>query len=98
MDTIIDIIENIVQVVADVIEALVTKGKGTKDVLTLKSEINTCESLINRSYSAIGRKYYEMHKDGDFDPEFEKQMREITNARLAIEDLNKRIEDIKSNS
>lgn len=98
MDTIIDIIENIVQVIADVIEALVTKSKGTKDVLTLKSEINTCESLINRSYSAIGRKYYEMHKDGDFDPQFEKQMKEITNSMNAIEDLNNRIENIKSNS
>lgn len=95
MDTIFDTIINFF---VEAIEMIVTKGKGTKDTLSLKSEINTCESLINRSYSAIGRKYYEMHKDGDFDPEFEKQMKEIANSKKAIEDLKNRIEDIKSNS
>jgi hypothetical protein len=37
-----------------------------------------------------------MHKDGEFDPEFEKQFREITNASKAIEDLKGTLEDIKN--
>lgn len=75
------------------------KGKAAKDVLALKGQISTCEDLIRRDYSTIGRKYFEMYADdiSKANPEFARHMSEIENAKKAIKDLEARIEDIKSN-
>jgi len=75
------------------------KGKAAKDVLAIKGQISTCEDLIRRDFSTIGRKYYEMYANNpeSVNPEFARQMTEITNAKKAIKDLEARIEDIKSN-
>ena len=75
---------------------LMKKGKKTKEIINIKSEISTCESVITRAYSAIGRKYYAMFAEGGFDPEFEKQMKDIKNAMNAIKELEEKIEDIKA--
>ena len=91
-----DLVEKVVDFIGELIEKFTKKKNDTLDSLELRSEIKTCENLVNRSYMAIGRKYYEMHKDGDFDPEFEKQFKEITNASKAIEDLKSTLEDIKN--
>ena len=96
MNTFWEVVEKIVNFISEFIAGSVKKGNDVRDTLEIKSEIKTCEGLINRSYMAIGRKYYEMHKDGDFDPEFEKQFKEITNASKAIEDLKGTLEDIKN--
>lgn len=75
------------------------KGKAAKDILSIKGQISTCEDLIRRDFSTIGRKYYEMYANDmeNANPEFARQMNEITNAKKAIKDLEARIEDIKSN-
>jgi len=91
-----EMVEKIVDFISELVAKCVKKGNDAKDAFEVKSEIKTCESLINRSYMAIGRKYYEMYKDGGFDPEFEKQFKEITNAGKAIEDLKGNLEDIKN--
>ena len=91
-----EMIEKVVDFISELISKFVKKSNDARDAFEVKSEIKTCESLVNRSYMAIGRKYYEMHKDGDFDPEFEKQFKEITNASRAIEDLKGTLEDIKN--
>lgn len=75
----------------------VSKGKAAGDIIKLKSEINSCEGVINRSYSAIGRKYYEMYADGGYDTVFDKQMVDIKNAKKAIKELEDQLEDIKAN-
>ena len=96
MNTFWEVVEKIVNFISEFITGSVKKGNDVKDTLEIKSEIKTCEGLINRSYMAIGRKYYEMHKDGDFNPEFDKQFKEITNAKRAIGELEDAIEDIKN--
>lgn len=75
----------------------ISKGKSTKELLSVKGEISTCENVLNRSYAAIGRKYYEMYEEGGFDEEFKKQMNDIKNAKKAISELEARLEDIKAN-
>ena len=74
------------------------KGRKAKEIFDIKSEISTCESVITRSYVAIGRKYYAMFAEGGFDPEFEKQMKDIKNAMKAIKDLEEKIDDIKADN
>ena len=37
-----------------------------------------------------------MFAEGGFDPEFEKQMKDIKNAMKAIKDLEEKIDDIKA--
>ena len=75
----------------------ISKGKTTKEVLSLKGEISTCENVINRSYTALGRKYYEMYADGEYNEEFKKQMNDIANAKKAKKELEAKLEDIKAN-
>lgn len=91
-----EIVEKFINFIGELVERFTKKKNDTLDALEVRSEIKTCENLVNRSYMAIGRKYYEMHKDGEFDPEFEKQFREIANASKAIEDLKGTLEDIKN--
>ena len=79
-----------------VMNKLFKKGRKAKEIFDINSEISTCESVINRSYVAIGRKYYAMFAEGGFDPEFEKQMKDIKNAMKAIKDLEEKIDDIKA--
>ena len=79
-----------------VMNKLFKKGRKAKEIFDIKSEISTCESVINRSYVAIGRKYYAMFAEGGFDPEFEKQTKDIKNAMKAIKDLEEKIDDIKA--
>ena len=75
---------------------LFKKGRKAKEIFGIKSEISTCESVISRAYTAIGRKYYAMFTEGGYDPEFEKQMKDIKNAMKAIKDLEEKIDDIKA--
>ncbi len=77
-------------------QKFVRKGKRTKELFDVKAEIGTCENVITRSYTAIGRKYYSMFADGGYDPEFDKQMKDIANAMKAIKELENKLEDIRS--
>ncbi len=79
-------------------EKALTKGRAAKDILSLKGQISSCEDVINRSYSALGRKYFEKFKDNNEDPDFSKFIKDILNAENAIKELEGKIEDIKSNS
>ncbi len=82
--------------ISDVSAKAISKGKAAKEVVTLKAELNTCEDMIKRSYLNIGRKFYELNAGKEVDPEFEKSMKEIENAKKAIEELNIKIADIKA--
>lgn len=92
-----DFLETIVDFVINLVTDFAGEAATKKNKLALKSEIKTCERLINRSYCAIGRKYYEKYVNGGADAEFEKQMKEIKNAKAAIADLEGKLEDIKNN-
>lgn len=94
-----DVISEIINVIADFFgEKLVNKGIAAKDTLKIKGQIASCENVINRSYSAIGRKYFEKHSLEDCDEAFAKEMKDIANAKEAMKELKGKLEDIKNNS
>lgn len=82
-------------------DAISTKGKEAADkakelaeIASLRSQISTCEEVIKKKYSEIGRLYYEQYADVP-DAPFEKQCRAIKNAKDGVEDLQRKIKEIK---
>lgn len=73
------------------------KGKDTKDILSLKMEIKTCEDVISKSYSNLGKKYFELFSETGNNEELDKFVTEIKNAQNAIKDLESKIEALKNN-
>ena len=81
----------------DITGKLISKGKTTADVISIKGEISTCDNVINRSYAALGRKYYEMYAEGGYDETFAKQFNDIKNAKKAKKELEEKLADAKAN-
>ncbi len=75
-------------------QAAVDKAKEMAEIIRLKSQISTCEEVLKKNYMEIGRIYYENF--GNCPEEmFEKQCRNIANARNGIGELEKQIKEIK---
>lgn len=70
------------------------KAKNLTDIASLKGQIVSYENALSRNYKELGRVYYEAHKD-DFEKEFPDQMEAVENAERMIEDLEKRIGELK---
>ncbi|MBE5883635.1 MAG: hypothetical protein E7291_04375 [Lachnospiraceae bacterium] len=70
------------------------KAKEIAEIANLKSQISTCEEVIKKNYMEIGKIYFEMYGDMAEEP-FAKQCRSIHNAKNGVEDLQKKIKDIK---
>ena len=70
------------------------KAKELADIAALKSQINTCEEVIKKNYMEIGKMYYEQYGNMPEEP-FEKQCRAISNAQNGVEELQKKIREIK---
>ena len=70
------------------------KAKETAEIVSLKSQISTCEEVIKKNYLEIGKKYFEQYADM---PEegFEKQCTAIKNAQNGIKELQKQIDELK---
>jgi hypothetical protein len=75
-------------------QVVVDKAKEVAEVVSLKSQIGTCEEVIRKNYAEIGKIYYENFGDN---PEelFEKQCRAIKNAKIGAEELQEKIKEIK---
>lgn len=70
------------------------KAKETAEIVSLKNQIATCEEVIRKNYTEIGKLYYERYHEEP--KEFlEKQCRAIENAQKGIEELHRKIEEIK---
>ncbi len=69
------------------------KAKETAEIVSLKNQIATCEEVIKKNYTEIGKLYYEKHS-GDSEL-FEKQCKAIENAKRGVAELRKRIDEIK---
>lgn len=70
------------------------KAKETAEIVSLKSQIATCEEVLKKNYLEIGKKYFEQY--GDMPEEsFEKQCTAIQNAQNGIRELHKRIDELK---
>ena len=70
------------------------KAKELAEITKLKGQISDCEDVIKKNYMEIGRLFMEQYKDAD-DAPFEKQRNAILNAQAGIDDLNKKIREIK---
>lgn len=70
------------------------KAKELAEIANLRSQIATCEEVIKKNYMEIGKLYYELY--GDMSEEsFAKQCRAISNARRGVDELQKRINEVK---
>ena len=86
-------------------EALTTKGKEAAEaakrvaeIANLKGQISGIETEIKKNYRKIGEAYYEAYKDSEVVCEFEEQVQSIRDAKRAVEELEKRIRDLKADS
>ena len=82
--------------------AIAEKGKEAADrtrilaeIVSLKSQIATCEEVARKNYLELGKLYYEEHCD-DENALYEKQLKAITNARKGAEDIRAKIEELKN--
>lgn len=89
-----DIIEKIGDTITIKGKEAAEKAKDVAEIVSLKSQIATCEDIMKKNYMEIGRIYYEQY--GDMAEEiFAKQCRSIKNARNGVEQLQKKIKEIK---
>lgn len=70
------------------------KAKDTAEILSLKSQISTCEEVIKKNYLEIGRLFYEQYGENP-DAPFEKQRNAIKNARVGVSELQAKIDQLK---
>lgn len=70
------------------------KAKELAEIANLRSQIRTCEEVVKKNYTEIGKRYYELHGSAP-EEEYEEQCRAIQNAQAAITDLEERIKEVK---
>lgn len=70
------------------------KARELTETAKLKSRISTCEEVIKKNYLEIGRLYFEMYGDRP-EATFEKQCRNIANARKGVQELQAKIDERK---
>ena len=70
------------------------KAKDMAEIAGLRSQINTCEEVIRKNYTEIGRLYYEQSGEAEYN-DFPEQCLAITNARSGIRALEEKIREIK---
>ncbi len=82
-------------------ETIMTKGQQAVDkakelatIASLKSQIASCEEVIQKNYAEIGRLYYKENGSAEENP-YAKQCKAIENAKKGIEDLERKIRETK---
>jgi len=70
------------------------KAKEIAEIASLRNQISACEEVIRKNYLEIGKLYMEQYKD-DPDAPYEKQRKAILNAQAGVEDLQRKIREIK---
>ncbi|MDE6015120.1 MAG: hypothetical protein K2H41_05470 [Acetatifactor sp.] len=89
-----DLFEKIGDTIATKGKEVSGKAKDMAEIASLKSQIATCEEVIKKNYLEIGRLFMEQYKDAEDTP-FEKQRTAILNAQAGVEDLQRKIRQIK---
>ena len=90
-----DFIEKLGDTITSKGKAAAGKARNQAEILSLRSQISTCEEVIRKNYQEIGKLFYEMHGE-DPDNPFEKQCTAVKNAESGIEELQKKIDCLKS--
>ena len=89
-----DFIEKVSGTVTTKGKQAVDKAKEMAEIASLKSQIAACEEVIQKNYMEIGKLFMEKYQDTENAP-FEKQRKAILNARAGVEDLERKIREIK---
>lgn len=89
-----DFVEKLGGTITEKGKAVADKAKNTAEILSLKSQISTCEEVVKKNYMEIGRLFYEQYGD-DADAPFEKQRTAIKNARNGVKELQEKIDALK---
>lgn len=89
-----DILEKIGDTISCKGKEAADKAKELADIAGLKSQIATCEEVIKKNYMEIGRLYYELYADMP-EETFEKACRSIKNAKHGVDELQKKIKEVK---
>ena len=89
-----DLIEKFASTVTTKSKEATDKAKEIAEIANLKKQVSVCEEVIRKNYIEIGRLYFE--KFGEQPDElFEKQCRNIKNAKNGVDNINQKINDIK---
>lgn len=89
-----ELIEKVGSIIAEKGREAVDKTKLMAEIMSLKSQIATCEEVIKKNYLEIGRMFYEEY-GSDPDAPFEKQRNAIANAMNGENALKEKIEELK---
>lgn len=88
-------LDNLSEIITTKGKEAADKAKSLADIASLKTQISSCESVVNKNLKKIGQLYFEEYKDSDVVCEFEEQVQAIRDAKKAIEDLEQKIHEIK---
>ncbi len=72
------------------------KAKEMAAVADLKSQMNTCNTVIKKNYAQIGKIYYANNALNP-EPEYEELIQEIRTTQKKIDELQKKIDFVKDN-
>ncbi|MBP3205643.1 MAG: hypothetical protein IJ147_09710 [Lachnospiraceae bacterium] len=89
-----DIIEKVSGTVAEKRKQAVGKAKEIAEIAALKNQVAACEEVIQKNYLEIGKLFVEMYQDAE-DAPFEKQRKAVLNAKVGVEELKRKIKQIK---
>lgn len=70
------------------------KAKEMAAIAELKNQINTCNTVIKKNYSMIGKTYYANNALNP-EPEYMEMVQKIRESQKKIDDLQKQIDLIK---
>lgn len=90
-----DILENAKQLAKGTGELVSRKAAQVKEVLLLKSRVDTCEEMLEKYYQELGKLYFETHGR---EPEeiFAKTCRNITNAKRGRDELSEVLKEAEA--
>lgn len=90
-----DFFEKVGETITTVGKEATEKAKELAEIASLKSQIHSCEEVIKKNYTEIGRIYCENYGD---QPEeiFVKQCKAVQNARNGKKALEERINEIRN--
>ena len=70
------------------------KARILAETAKLKSQISTCDKVIQNNYLEIGRLYYQEYRDVP-DAPFGKQCQAVSNAEQGKKELQEKIDELK---
>ena len=91
-----DFFEKVGETVYNTGKNISDKAKEMAAIAELKNQINTCNTVIKKNYSMIGKIYY-ANNALDPEPEYMEMVKKIREAQKKIDELQEQIDCIKEN-